>query len=83
MIGAAWIALWRRAVVVSKVLFAGGVGAFGFGLFRLLLLDAYETNLVWFNTWEELTELIAVAGIAWILWVFRRRLFVASPPASA
>ena len=49
-------------------------GPIGFGLFRLSLLGPYTDDLVWFQAWEELTELVFVATTAWILWEFRERL---------
>jgi hypothetical protein len=58
----------RAGIPVSKALFAAGLGAAGFGLFRFLLFRAYQGNLVWFALWEEVTEAVFVAGVALVLW---------------
>lgn len=76
----------RDAVALAKVLFAAGLGPLGFGTLRLLLVSAYGDNLVWFDVWEELTELLFVLGVAVTLWLFRRSLLGAQtqpPPAAA
>jgi rhodanese-related sulfurtransferase len=65
----------KDAVAVSKVFFAAGMGPLGFGLLRLIFFGLYRDNLVWFNFWEEITELMYVAGIGVVLWLFRRGLF--------
>jgi rhodanese-related sulfurtransferase len=54
----------------SRVLFASGLGLLGFSLFRLILFGLYRDNLAWFSFWEELTELLYVAGTGYIIWVF-------------
>jgi hypothetical protein len=56
--------------VFSRVLFASGLGLLGFSLFRLILFGLYRDNLTWFSFWEELTELLYVAGTGYIIWVF-------------
>jgi rhodanese-related sulfurtransferase len=62
-------------VPLAKVLFSAGMGFYGFSMFRLILLDLYLDNLVWFVCWEEFTELLYVAIIGIVLWIFRARLF--------
>lgn len=69
-LGVLWLKK-RDAVLWAKVFFAAGMGAMGFGFFRLVLFQAYRDNLVWFNAWEELTELLFVLGVGAVLWVFR------------
>jgi len=59
----------------AKVLFASGLGFFGFSMFRLVLFQVYRDNLTWFVFWEELTELIYIFGTGAVLWIFRGRLF--------
>jgi len=59
----------------SKVLFAAGMGALGFSLMRLFILAPYSDNQVWFVFWEEITELMFVAGAGIVLWIFRPGLF--------
>ncbi len=58
-----------------KILLSGGLGFLGFGLLRLVLLAFYRENLVWFNFWEESTELMGVAGAGAVLWIFRKWLW--------
>ena len=65
----------RDAVQWSKVLFAAGMGPFAFGVLRLVLFAAWRDNLLWFAGWEEITEFMYVAGVAIVLWIFRRGLF--------
>ena len=55
----------------AKVFFAAGMGGFGFCFLRLVLFGLYADNLVWFNSWEEITELILVLGVGVVLWEFR------------
>ncbi len=64
-----------NAVAWSKIFFAAGTGALGFALLRWVLLAGYGDDLVWFVFWEEVTEFMYVAGVAWVLWLFRKGLF--------
>jgi len=57
-------------VPLAKVFLACGTGPLAFGVFRLFLSAAYADDMVWFVFWEELTELLYVAGVAAVLWVF-------------
>ena len=61
----------RDPVPLSKLLFAAGMGPFAFSLLRLALFSAYRGNLVWFIAWEEITEFMYIAGVAFVLWTFR------------
>jgi rhodanese-related sulfurtransferase len=67
------VLVWRERhpVSVSKVLFAAGAGALGFAWFRLFLFAPFADNQVWFAFWEEVTELLYVASIGFVLLVFR------------
>jgi thiosulfate sulfurtransferase len=67
------VLLLRRESVpaLSKVLLAAGIGSLGFGFLRLGLFSINQDNLVWFDFWEEVTELMYVAGVGLVLWVFR------------
>jgi hypothetical protein len=47
----------------------------GFGILRLAFVATFRDRLVWFDAWEELTELVAIVGIAAVLGVFRQSLF--------
>ena len=85
LLAVAWLVLvWKGqdAVWWSKIYFSAGSGALGFALFRMILLQAYRDNLLWFATWEELTELLFILGVGLMLWSFRHGLFFA-PPAKA
>ncbi len=59
---------------LSKAMVAAGLGAFGFSFFRLVLNAIFATDLVWFEFWEEATELAFIALVALTLWEFRRTL---------
>jgi rhodanese-related sulfurtransferase len=65
----------RRPSPMAKVLFAGGAGFLGFSFFRLFLFAPYADNVVWQFFWEEATEIIFIAGLVIILWLFRKGLF--------
>lgn len=83
---ASWLVLLfkrREPVPLAKVLFAAGMGPLGFGFMRLFLAAAYRDDPVWFNAWEEITELIFTAAVAFILLVFRQSLLTKEPPAAA
>jgi hypothetical protein len=69
-------------VATAKLFFAAAMGPLGFGLMRLFLRTAYRENLAWANIWEELTELIFVASVGIVLWLFRGTLFREEPSAS-
>jgi hypothetical protein len=73
-----WMALTFKAqntVFWSKCFFAAGLGSFGFGFLRLVIFTAYTDNLLWFEAWEEITELIFVCGVLFTLGIFRHSLF--------
>ncbi len=63
------------AIGWAKIFFGAASGAIGFGLFRLILYSLHSDNQVWFNFWEEATELIFVCGVCFTLWSFRKSLF--------
>ncbi len=71
------VLLFKRSgsVAVAKIFFAAATGPLGFGLMRLFLRTAYRDNLPWANIWEEVTELLFVAGVGLVLWLFRATLF--------
>jgi rhodanese-related sulfurtransferase len=56
---------------LARVLFCGGAGFFGFGLFRVTLGMIFAEALVWATFWEEVTELMFVGAVIYILWVFQ------------
>ena len=68
MLTASWLVLLFKRdepVALAKALFAAGVGPLSFGLLRLFFVFTFNENLVWFETWEEITELIFVVAVAW------------------
>jgi rhodanese-related sulfurtransferase len=78
LLGVSWSILMfgkTDPVQWSKVFFTAGAGALGFSFFRLILLHVYRDHLAWFGCWEEVTELLFVAGTGMVLWIFRRGLF--------
>ena len=71
------VLLFKRSepVAAAKIFFAAAMGPLGFGLMRLFLRTAYREDLAWADIWEELTELLFVAGVGLVLWLFRGALF--------
>ena len=65
--------------LATKILFAAGLGALGFSIFRVVLASLFRENLVWFEFWEEATELMFVATVGFVLWQFRKTLLQESP----
>jgi len=55
----------------TKALFSAGLGALGFSFFRLTLGSIFYDHLVWFEFWEETTELMYVTSVGLFLWQFR------------
>ena len=85
LLTASWLVLLfkrQEAVPMAKVLFAAAMGPLGFSFLRLFLAAAYGGQLVWFNTWEEITELLFVFAVAFILFAFRQSLFAKETPAN-
>jgi hypothetical protein len=74
---ASWLVmLFKKAdpVPLAKVLFAAALGPLGFGFMRLFLSGAFADNLLWYVVWEEVTELLFVVAVGYVLWVFRHTL---------
>jgi hypothetical protein len=83
---ASWLVLLFKRndpVPWSKFLFAAGLGPLGFGTMRMALLGVFSDDLMWFDTWEEWTELLFVLGVAVVLWIFRHGLLSERPEALA
>lgn len=59
---------------LARAFFCAGVGFLGFALFRVTLGMLYAEVLVWATFWEELTELLFIVSVIYILWVFRHTL---------
>lgn len=62
-------------ISTAKLFFAAGAGPLGFSLMRTMLAGFYSSNLVWFNVWEEGTELLFIAGVCAVLLIFKQGLF--------
>jgi len=60
---------------LAKLFFAAGIGPMGFGIIRTILGGMYSQNKMWFDFWEEITELLFISGVCFVLWIFRRGLF--------
>ncbi len=60
--------------MMSKVLFAAALGPLGFGFLRLFLFAAFRDDLIPFVVWEEITELVFVFAVVFVLVVFRQSL---------
>ena len=78
LLTASWaVLLFKREdpITPAKVLLAAAAGPMGFGLMRLFLYSAYSDNLLWFEEWEEFTELLFTIAVAYVLWLFRHSLF--------
>jgi hypothetical protein len=78
LLTASWLVMMLKKhdpVPLAKVLFAAALGPLGFGFMRLFLSSAFAENLLWYVVWEELTELLFVAAVGYVLWIFRHALF--------
>ncbi len=85
LFAASWLVLLfkpHEPVAPSKVLFAAAAGPLSFGLLRMFFVATFRENLIWFDVWEEITELLFIVSIAVVLWVFREALFVKKPMPS-
>ena len=82
LFAASWLALLKRwrSLAWSKVLFSMGMGFLLFGYLRLLLLAPFRDDLVWFDFWEEATELLGVAAVAILIRIFKKGLLVVELP---
>jgi rhodanese-related sulfurtransferase len=87
LFAAAWLVLLfkrHEPVAASKVLLAAATGPLSFGMLRMFFVASFSDRLVWFDVWEEITELLSILSIGLVLWVFRHSLFVkAERPAAA
>ena len=59
---------------LARISVFAGIGALGFGTFRLFFNSVFAENLAWSASWEELTEFILMVAIAYLLWIFRKTL---------
>lgn len=76
-----WIFLvqGKRGLAWAKRLFFAGFGFVSYSLFRFFLYRTFLPDPGWSGVWEETTELLAVAGVAALLWAFRRPLGLIRP----
>jgi len=44
-----------------------------------MVFHFYQDNLVWFEFWEETTELMFIGGLGFLLWSFRQALGLTTP----
>jgi len=63
----------------SNALLSAALGALAFSLFRLALDTIFHEALVWFEFWEEASELLYVLGVSLLLWRFKHLLEKTSP----
>jgi len=59
---------------LARLFLCAGLGFLEFAMFRVMLGMIYAEALVWATFWEELTELMFVAAVIYLLWVFQRTL---------
>ena len=76
----AYLPLWKRQgeppiPFAARALICAGIGALGFSIFRVALSAIFAGNLVWFEFWEETTELMFVGAVGFVLWQFRAALW--------
>lgn len=80
LMAGSWIALvWRgqteRGLTIAKILLSAALGYLGFAFMRLIFAFFYREGLVWFDFWEEFTELTLLLGVLVMLWLFRPQRF--------
>jgi len=78
----AYLSLWRDWEAISfstKVFLCAGLGVLSFSFFRVALNAIFVNNLVWFEFWEEATELMFVGTIGFCLWRYRAFLLEGTP----
>lgn len=65
-----WLSLLagrERGMPAARLLFAAGLGPFGFSLMRFVLFWGFSENILWAEVWEEFTELLTVLAILVLL----------------
>ena len=61
----------EKALPVAKFYFAAALGPLFFGLMRFIMFEAYESNPLWAEAWEEITEFVFIGFILWMVWWWR------------
>ncbi|HLP58256.1 MAG TPA: hypothetical protein VK186_05470 [Candidatus Deferrimicrobium sp.] len=62
----------NRNLKKSQLPFFVGIGFMSFSLVRFVLVYAFYGSPHWFSFWEELTELMVIAGLCLFFFLFRR-----------
>lgn len=78
LLGTSWFILVfkkNEAVAAAKMWCAAGLGFLCFSILRLMIYAPFHGKLLWFEFWEEVTELLGVAAVAVVLWAFRNGLW--------
>lgn len=73
----ALLALGERWTRRAAVPFFAALGMSSFALLRFALTRTFAAAPTWADTWEELTELAAIAAVGALLWIFRVQLGLA------
>jgi len=77
-----YLSLLRKSETISfltKVFLCAGLGALSFSFFRVALNAIFVNDMVWFEFWEEATELMFVGTIGFILWRYKSFLLDKTP----
>ncbi len=61
----------EKGLPVAKIYFAAALGPLFFGLMRFIMFEAYESNPLWAEAWEEITEFIFIGFVLWMVWWWR------------
>jgi hypothetical protein len=70
LFGISWLSLLagrERGMPAARLLFAAGLGPFGFSMMRFVLFWGFSENILWAEVWEEFTELLTVLAILVLL----------------
>lgn len=65
-----WAILLKKreaGMEASKPLFAAGLGTLGFSLLRFLLYWSFSDNVLWAQSWEEITEFLFASSVTVLL----------------
>lgn len=62
----------QKLTNAAQAFLSTGIGLLAFSILRLSLGAMFAERLVWFEFWEEMTQLIIISTIAFLLWQFKR-----------
>lgn len=65
----------KDSVTLARIPFSAAAGALAYSLLMLGLYNINRDNMAWFVFWEEGTELLLIATISSVLWLFREGFF--------